>query len=106
MTNESSFLYWTVSVPSLDTIPTRIFSNDGAQSRPKLPVGSSVFHFTRISSENESPLISQITIENVTVGINGTQLFCSTDGDTNNASMSRIQVIENIISKIIHWHSV
>ena len=102
MTNESSFLYWTVSVPSLNTTPTRILTNQGEQSQPTLTVGSSVFHFTRISSNNESPLISLLTIDNVTVGINGTRLFCSTDGDTNNALMSRIHVIENTISKIIH----
>ena len=102
MTNESSFLYWTVSVPSLDTNPTRILSNQGSRSRHNLTVGSSVFHFTRISSVAQIPLISQITIDNVTVGINGTRLFCSTDGDKNNALMSTIHVIDNINSKIIY----
>ena len=102
MTRESSLLYWTVSVSSLDTTPTRIIANQGEQSQPTLTVGSSVFHFTRRSSNNESPLITQLTIDNVTVGINGTLLFCSTDGDRNNALMTRIHVIENIISKIFH----
>ena len=97
MTNESLFLFWTVSVPSFYTT-TRIISNQGAQSLPNGIVGSSVFHFTRISLDNESPLITQLTIDSVTVGINGTRLFCSTDGDTNNALMSSIHGIENIIS--------
>ena len=102
MTNESSFLHWTVSIPSFDTNPMRVFSDQGEQSEQNFPVGSSVFHFTRISSVAQSPLITLLAINNVTVGINGTILFCSTDGDTNNALMSRIHVIENIISKIIH----
>ena len=107
-TNESSFLFWTVSVTSLVTMPTRVISNQGAQNSPNVTVGSSVFQFTRISSDNESPFISQLKIDNVTVEIiNGTRLFCSTDGDTNNALMSRIHVIDNIISKALisasHW---
>ena len=91
-----------MSVPSLDTTPTRIITNQGPQSSHNVTVGSLLFQFTRITSVAESPLKSQLQIDNVIVEINGTRLFCSTDGDTNNALMSRIHVIENIISKIIH----
>ena len=78
----------------------------GADSSHNVTIISSVFQFTR--SVAESPLITQLKINDVTAAINGTRLFCSTDGDTNNALMSRILVIDNIISKTIHimYHNI
>ena len=47
------------------------------------------FNVTRTS---DNPLTSQLLINNVTTEINGSTIYCSEDGNANNAPMSTVNV--------------
>ena len=88
-----SVLFWDVSVPHITgaTIQ-RIVPNQGVVLSPEFRIGITEFNITRTS---ESPLISQLLINNVTTEINGSTIYCSEDGNVNNAPMIIINVIIN-----------
>ena len=85
-----SILYWTVSAPNLVISPTRVVLSQGAIISPEFTIGFTAFNITRTS---QSPLISQLLINNVTTGINGSNFYCSEDGNETNAPMTAIEVI-------------
>ena len=85
-----SILYWTVSVPHLDTTRKRIVLSQGGLLSPEFRIGFTEFNITRTSG---SPLISQLLISNVTTEINGSTIYCSEDGNETNAPMIAIKVI-------------
>ena len=83
--------YWDVSAPHLaGTTIERIVPSRGVLLSPQFRIGFTVFNITRTS---ESPLISQLLISNVTTEINGSTIYCSEDGNENNASVVAINVI-------------
>ena len=77
-----SVLYWTASVPHLATTHKRVVPNQGDLLVPKFKIDFTDFYVTRTS---ESLLISQLLITNVTTAMNGSTIFCSEDGNENNA---------------------
>ena len=76
-----SILYWTASVPHLDTTILRIVLSQGGILSPVLRIGFTEFNITCTS---ESPLISQLLNTNVTTD---TLVNCSEDGNENNTPM-------------------
>ena len=98
-----SILYWTVTVsaPHLDTTRERIVPSQGDILLPKFKIGFTEFDVLRTS---ESPLISQLLINNVTAEINGSTIYCSEDGNENNAPMVAIDVIGSIPSKFNNYY--
>ena len=85
-----SILYWDVSVPHLaGTTTQRIVPSLGVILSPEFRIGVTEFNITRTS---DSPLISQLLINNVTTEINGSTIYCSEDGNENNAPMIAINV--------------
>ena len=95
-TNSSSFLYWTISVPHQATTPERIVANQGVITSPAFTINFARFSITRTS---DNPLISELLIDNVTSGINGSTIYCSEDGNKNGATMIAIDVIGSFASK-------
>ena len=95
-----SSLYWDVSSPHLAgaTIRPRLVLNEGVIISPVFKIGFTEFNITRTS---ESPLISQLMINNVTTEINESTIYCSEDSNGNNASMTAINVIGGI-AKLKH----
>ena len=89
-TISGSILYWTVSVPHLDTTRERVVTSQGVILSPEFKIGFTEFNITRTS---ESPLISHLLISNVTTGINGSTIYCSEDGNENNAPQIVFKVI-------------
>ena len=87
----SGFLYWTVSVPHLDT-RERIVADVGDFSPNLLFSGlhSTAFTITRTSI---NPLTSQMVVNDVTTAMNGSTIYCSEDGNENGAPMTTINVI-------------
>ena len=71
-----SFLYWTVSVPHLDVRRKSTVGNQGHILAPEYKIGYTEFNITRIS---QSPLSSQMLINNVTTWMNGSTIYCSED---------------------------
>ena len=85
-----SILFWDFSVPHLaGAINQRIVTSLGDLLSPEFRIGFTEFNITRTS---DSPLISQLLINNVTTEINGSTIYCSEDGDENNAPMTVINV--------------
>ena len=94
-----SLLYWTVSTPHLVISPERIVLSHGTIISPEFNIGFTEFNITRTS---QSPLISHLLITNVTTGINGSNIYCSEDGNETNAPMITIKVIyKSILCMII-----
>ena len=84
-------LYWDVSAPHLaGTTTQRIVTSQGVLLSPEFKIGFTEFNITRTS---ESPLISQLLINNVTSEINGSTIYCSEDGNENEAPMIAINVM-------------
>jgi hypothetical protein len=71
------------------TTRQRIVPSQGALLLPEFKIGFTEFNVTRTS---ESPLLSQLLINNVITEINGSTIYCSEDGDENNAPMIAINV--------------
>ena len=82
-------LYWDVSVPHMASTTQRIVLSQGELSSPDFKIGFTEFNITRTL---ESPLTSQLLINNVTTEINGSTIYCSEDGDENNAPMFAVNV--------------
>ena len=95
-------LYWTVSVPHPILIITRVIerivTSEGVIS-PEFRIGFTEFNVTLTS---DTPLISQLLINNVTAEINGSTIYCSEDGDETNAPMTVVNVIYKGIIKCEH----
>jgi hypothetical protein len=86
-----SVLFWDVSVPHMTSATTqRIVPSQGTILSPEFRIGFTEFNITRTS---ESPLISELLIKNVTTEINGSTIYCSEDGNENNAPMIAINAI-------------
>ena len=85
-----SFLYWDVSAPHMDATRERIVSSQGVL----VPEFRIEYNITLISA---NPLVSQLLINNVTTEINESIIYCSEDGNENNAPMTVINVIKGII---------
>ena len=92
-----SILYWTVSVPHLDTTRERIILSQGGLLSPEFRIGFTEFNITHTS---ESPLISQMLINNLTAEAT---VYCSEDGDENNTPMIAIKVYKGMIMKFNAW---
>ena len=84
-----SVLFWDVSVPHLAITHERIIQSQGVLLAPEFRIGVTEFNVTRTS---DNPLTSQLLINNVTAEINGSTIYCSEDGDENNAPMVAINV--------------
>ena len=84
-----SVLYWDVSVPHMAAIPQRLVLSEGDLASPEFRISFTEFNISRTS---ESPLISQLLINNVTTEINGSTIYCSEDGNENNAPMIAINI--------------
>ena len=85
-------LHWNVSVPHVISATTQriiVPASPGVVLSPHFKIGFTEFNVTRTSS---SPLISQLLINNVTAEINGSTIYCSEDGNENNAPMTAIDI--------------
>jgi hypothetical protein len=80
-----SILVWDISVPGTTT-QRIIVPSLGVILSPEFKIGFTEFNIT------QSPLISQLLINNVTTEINGSSIYCSDDGDVNNAPMTAINI--------------
>ena len=91
-------LYWDVSAPYLaGATTTRIVTSRGLLLSPEFRIGFTEFNITRTS---ESPLISQLLINNVTTEMNRSTIYCSEDGNENNAPVVTINIIDKGMIRI------
>ena len=70
-------------------------------------INSTTFTFTRTSAQGDSPLISTLSIESVSIGLNGTVVRCvdASANSTMTSASTTIQIIDISNSKlVIHHH--
>ena len=87
-----SILHWDVSVPHLAGTTTQtiiVLASPGIVLSPDFKIGFTEFNISRTS---DSPLTSQLLINNVTTEINGSTIYCSEYGDETNAPMTVINI--------------
>ena len=85
-------LHWSVSVPRMAGATTQTIivpASPAMVLSPDFKIGFTEFNITRTS---DSPLTSQLLINNVTTETNGSTIYCSEDGDENGAPMAAINV--------------
>ena len=57
-------------------------------------VNSATFTFSRSSAQNALPLISTLSIDSVSIGLNGTVVQCSNVGNITISTLTTIQIID------------
>ena len=91
-----SILYWDVSVPHPAGATTRqriiVPASPGVVLSPDFKINVTKFNVTRTS---DSPLTSQLLINTVTTAINGSTIYCSEDGNDNNAPITTVNVVKS-----------
>ena len=96
-----SFLYWNVSAPHpVATTRERIVPIQGGIISPEFKIDFTEFNITCTS---ESPLISQLLINNVITEINGSTIYCSEDGNENGAPMVTVNITKKGIRVIMNY---
>ena len=84
-----SVLYWNISIPHLVTNQRIIIPNQGVLLSSDFNIGVTEFNISRTS---DSPLTSQLLINNVTTEINGSTIYCSEDYNKNNALVVAVNI--------------
>ena len=74
--------------------PVQINSRDDNQMPRTITVNSSTLTFTRTSAQGDLPLVSTLSIDSVSIGLNGTVVRCSNIADPSILSSTTIQVID------------
>ena len=77
--------------------PVNTFSTTGALSNQSewIQVNSTTFNLTRNSSRNVLPLIVTLSIDSVSIGLNGTVVTCRDTGSSMTSASTTIQIIDN-----------
>jgi hypothetical protein len=79
------------------TTPVQINSRDDNQiARRAVLVNSSTLTFTRTSIQRALPLISTLSIDSVSIDLNGTVVHCSDVSNPTTLASTTIQIIDNI----------
>ena len=95
-----SVLFWDVSVSRMPSATIqRIVTSQGSLLSPEFRIGFTEFNITRTS---QSPLISQLLINNVTIEINRSTIYCSEDSIETNAPRIAINVKYKGIIKFLY----
>ena len=94
------FIKWRILQPNeQDTLEeaqnlVQINSRDASVQMSQRIVNSATFIFMRISAENTTPLISTVSIDSVSIGLNGTVLNCSDTTNPITSASTTIHVID------------
>ena len=80
---------------TLSEITNSVLIDDGdAHQRKSSEVASVTFTYVRISDQGASPLISTLSIDSVSIGLNGTVVNCSDVADPMTSASTTIQIID------------
>ena len=105
----ATFLRWRISL--LDeqqqdrNIERNINSDDLGAQTSNNTVNFTSFKFTRTSTQGVSPLVSKLTIINVTNNLNGTRVYCEEVDGSMSAYFTTIIVVVTGNSKSLYMHA-
>jgi hypothetical protein len=94
--NSLGLLRWNVTLLHIDTAgqtTTRLVTLVSPQSDLPLQISNIYFNITRDSNFDTLPLVSTLTVANVTADLNGTIIDCSEDEGRSHVIMSTINII-------------
>lgn len=97
--NESSFLYWIVSLPNAGDRYTRIIPKEGVSSAPLLVISSTTFSFSRSSNQ---PFVSMMSVIHVSNDLNGSTISCTNNGVVESGINTTIHVVPARTRKCLH----
>ena len=85
-----------------------IFITAGAPFNQAMPivVNSTTFMLLRNSSQNATPLIATLSINSVSIGLNGTVVNCMDPGNSMTSASTIIQIIDNSQSELDNYYSL
>ena len=86
-----------------------IFITAGAPSNQSMPivVNSTIFTYMRSSAQNAIPLTSILSINSVSIGLNGTVVNCMDPGNSMASALTTIQIIDTSQSELDNnYHSL
>ena len=92
-------LGWNVYVPYRNKTYPKFFSKDGVRDNTTVTVeieSMVTLSFNRISESGDLPLVSQLSINNVSVNLNETRINCTECDDDNNNIIIILTVIHII----------
>ena len=93
------FISWSFTVVTEQGRDEEItmFSTSRATSNQSMPivVNSTTFTLIRNSAQRVLPLISTLSIDSVSIGLNGTVLNCSDPGNSTMSASTTIQIIDS-----------
>ena len=95
-------LEWHVSVPYLNETSHKLYSVNGVRDTTIVKIESMVtLSFNRISESGDLPLVSQLSINNVSVNLNETRINCTErdDDDNNLIILTVIHIINSDFGK-------
>ena len=103
------FIRWSIMLDNefgtLEEITATSNSDDTSQQMTQRTVNSTTFTFMRSSAQGASPLISTLSINSVSVSLNGTVVRCMEVGSVTSDSTT-IYIIELSNSEIINMASL
>ena len=93
------FIRWTILHVNeqgtfVEAASAQINSLDGNQMTER-EVNSSTFTFMRTSAPDTSPLISTVSVDSISIGLNGTVVNCSYIANPTTLASTTIQIIDN-----------
>ena len=71
-----------------------LIDNSDAHQRKTKEVAATTFTYARISAQEASPLVSTLSIDSVSIGLNGTVVICSDISNPMISASTTIQVID------------
>ena len=101
------FIRWNVLQANEQGTPVSVINSVQINSRDPYQmsqrvVNSATFSFMRNSDENTLPLVSTLSIDSVSIGLNGTVVHCSDVANPTILSSTTIQIIDIDQSKFVN----
>ena len=102
------FIGWSIMVTNergmLDEVIGFSNSRDRSQQVMQMMVNSTLFTFMRMSAQNDTPLISTLSIDKVSIDLNGTVVHCM---EADSSSMKAVTLsLQGAVANTLKLYSV
>ena len=82
-------------------INDQLINSRDAHQMAQVMANSTTFTFVRISTQFASPLVSTLSIDSVSIGLNGTVVRCSDVANSITSTSTTIQIIDTTQSELV-----
>ena len=101
------FIQWSIlrvnEQGTLDRVTNDVILNSGNSNKMmQTTVNSIVFTFTRVSTQEDIPLISTLTVDSVGIDLNGTVVRCTDVANPTTSASTTIQIIDSNQSELAY----